>query len=173
MCHCFFYCFSLPLKLPRFLTPRKCCAKMTDNNPKPPPDTPDSDDFCNQWPFELSEYLQFDDNQWMHDDIPSFSSENVSNQVHQPSNVREFEGDESYFEGSSSRETGGRENRQVVRERFAFKTISEIEVLDDGYRWRKYGKKMVKNNPNPRNYYRCSVDGCSVKKRVERDKDDP
>lgn len=75
---------------------------MTDNNPKPPPDTPDSDDFCNQWPFELSEYLQFDDNQWMHDDIPSFSSENVSNQVHQPSNVREFERDESYFEGSSS-----------------------------------------------------------------------
>jgi len=47
-------------------------------------------------------------------------------------------------------DTGERENRQVVRERFAFKTISEIEVLDDGYRWRKYGKKMVKNNPNPR-----------------------
>ncbi|QCD99190.1 probable WRKY transcription factor 50 [Vigna unguiculata] len=139
---------------------------MTDNNPKPPPDTPDSDDFCNQWPFELSEYLQFDDNQWMQDDIPSFSSENVSNQVHQASNG-------SYFEGSSSRDTGERENRQVVRERFAFKTISEIEVLDDGYRWRKYGKKMVKNNPNPRNYYRCSVDGCAVKKRVERDKDDP
>jgi len=44
----------------------------------------------------------------------------------------------------------GRENRQVVRDRVAFKTISEIEVLDDGYRWRKYGKKMVKNNPNPR-----------------------
>jgi len=73
----------------------QCGAKMTDNNPKPPPDTPDSDDFCNQWPFELSEYLQFDDNQWMQDDIPSFSSENVSNQVHQASNG-------SYFEGSSS-----------------------------------------------------------------------
>ena len=24
-----------------------------------------------------------------------------------------------------------------------------------------------------RNYYRCSVDGCQVKKRVERDVDDP
>lgn len=24
-----------------------------------------------------------------------------------------------------------------------------------------------------RNYYRCSVDGCNVKKRVERDKEDP
>jgi hypothetical protein len=37
-----------------------------------------------------------------------------------------------------------------VKERVAFKTKSEIEVLDDGYRWRKYGKKMVKNSPNPR-----------------------
>ncbi|KAL0394199.1 UNVERIFIED_CONTAM: putative WRKY transcription factor 50 [Sesamum latifolium] len=31
---------------------------------------------------------------------------------------------------------------------------------------------MVKNSPNPRNYYKCSVEGCSVKKRVERDKED-
>ncbi|KAJ4780507.1 WRKY DNA-binding protein 51 [Rhynchospora pubera] len=28
-------------------------------------------------------------------------------------------------------------------------------------------------NPNPRNYYKCSTEGCSVKKRVEREKDDP
>ena len=33
---------------------------------------------------------------------------------------------------------------------FAFRTRSEIEVLDDGYKWRKYGKKSVKNSPNPR-----------------------
>uniref|UniRef100_A0A453EZ49 WRKY domain-containing protein n=1 Tax=Aegilops tauschii subsp. strangulata TaxID=200361 RepID=A0A453EZ49_AEGTS len=56
--------------------------------------------------------------------------------------------------------------------KIAFKTRSEVEVLDDGYRWRKYGKKMVKNSPNPRNYYRCSSEGCRVKKRVERDRDD-
>jgi hypothetical protein len=37
--------------------------------------------------------------------------------------------------------------------RIAFKTRSEVEVLDDGYRWRKYGKKMVKNSPNPRYDY--------------------
>ncbi|KAG8086213.1 hypothetical protein GUJ93_ZPchr0010g7323 [Zizania palustris] len=57
--------------------------------------------------------------------------------------------------------------------RIAFRTRSEIEILDDGYKWRKYGKKSVKNSPNPRNYYRCSTEGCNVKKRVERDKDDP
>ncbi|PWZ09871.1 putative WRKY transcription factor 50 [Zea mays] len=58
-------------------------------------------------------------------------------------------------------------------DRIAFRTRSEVEVLDDGYKWRKYGKKSVKNSPNPRNYYRCSTEGCNVKKRVERDRDDP
>ncbi|KAM0843592.1 hypothetical protein ACQ4PT_057618 [Festuca glaucescens] len=58
-------------------------------------------------------------------------------------------------------------------ERIAFRTKTEVEILDDGYKWRKYGKKSVKNSPNPRNYYRCSTEGCNVKKRVERDKDDP
>lgn len=47
-------------------------------------------------------------------------------------------------EGGSGRE------RREVKERFAFKTISEVEILDDGFKWRKYGKKMVKNSPNPR-----------------------
>ncbi|XP_062219558.1 WRKY transcription factor WRKY71-like [Phragmites australis] len=58
-------------------------------------------------------------------------------------------------------------------DRIAFRTRSEDEVLDDGYKWRKYGKKSVKNSPNPRNYYRCSTEGCNVKKRVERERDDP
>lgn len=35
--------------------------------------------------------------------------------------------------------------------RIAFRVRSdEDEVLDDGYKWRKYGKKSVKNSPNPR-----------------------
>lgn len=34
--------------------------------------------------------------------------------------------------------------------RFAFRTKTQLEVMDDGYKWRKYGKKMVKNSPNPR-----------------------
>ncbi|KAJ0960008.1 hypothetical protein J5N97_000229 [Dioscorea zingiberensis] len=53
--------------------------------------------------------------------------------------------------------------------RIGFRTKSQIEILDDGFKWRKYGKKSVKNSPNPRNYYRCSSEGCGVKKRVERD----
>jgi hypothetical protein len=58
--------------------------------------------------------------------------------------------------------------------RIGFRTKSEaVEILDDGFKWRKYGKKAVKNSANPRNYYRCSAEGCGVKKRVQRDQDDP
>nr|AYU71095.1 transcription factor WRKY28 [Lilium regale] len=56
---------------------------------------------------------------------------------------------------------------------FAFITVSEVDLLEDGYRWRKYGQKAVKNNHYPRNYYRCTTQKCSVKKRVERSFQDP
>ncbi|KAG5607551.1 hypothetical protein H5410_029043 [Solanum commersonii] len=52
--------------------------------------------------------------------------------------------------------------------RFAFMTKSEVDHLDDGFRWRKYGQKAVKNSPFPRSYYRCTTLSCGVKKRVER-----
>ncbi|CAG7872183.1 unnamed protein product [Brassica rapa] len=74
---------------------------------------------------------------------------------------------------TASAEKQIKKEKKKVKERIAFKTQSEVEVLDDGFKWRKYGKKMVKNSPNPRNYYKCSADGCPVKKRVERDGDDP
>ncbi|XP_010926916.1 uncharacterized protein [Elaeis guineensis] len=57
--------------------------------------------------------------------------------------------------------------------RFAFMTRSEVDHLEDGYRWRKYGQKAVKNSPYPRSYYRCTTQKCSVKKRVERSYQDP
>ncbi|KAD4586412.1 hypothetical protein E3N88_24013 [Mikania micrantha] len=41
-------------------------------------------------------------------------------------------------------------SRRKVREpRFCFKTMSDVDVLDDGYRWRKYGQKVVKNTQHP------------------------
>ncbi|KAK7339666.1 hypothetical protein VNO77_20346 [Canavalia gladiata] len=44
---------------------------------------------------------------------------------------------------------------------------------DDGYKWRKYGQKSIKNSPNPRSYYRCTNPRCSAKKQVERSNEDP
>lgn len=67
-----------------------------------------------------------------------------------------------------------KKNQKKQKEpRFAFMTKSEVDHLDDGYRWRKYGQKAVKNSPFPRSYYRCTTAACGVKKRVERSSDDP
>ncbi|KAH1135129.1 hypothetical protein GLYMA_05G185400v4 [Glycine max] len=64
--------------------------------------------------------------------------------------------------------------RRKVREpRFCFKTMSDMDELDDGYKWRKYGQKVVKGTHHPRSYYRCIQDNCRVKKRVERFAEDP
>lgn len=70
---------------------------------------------------------------------------------------------------SKPRKKGQKRNRQP---RVALVTKSEVEHLEDGFRWRKYGQKAVKNSPYPRSYYRCTNSKCSVKKRVERSADD-
>lgn len=63
--------------------------------------------------------------------------------------------------------------KRIRQPRFAFMTKSDVDNLEDGYRWRKYGQKAVKNSPFPRSYYRCTNSRCTVKKRVERSSDDP
>ena len=45
---------------------------------------------------------------------------------------------------SMSRKRSAREERVILR------TVSDVDIFDDGYRWRKYGQKVVKGNPNPR-----------------------
>nr|WAW38367.1 WRKY57-like protein [Mentha canadensis] len=63
--------------------------------------------------------------------------------------------------------------KRIRQPRFAFVTKSEVDHLEDGYRWRKYGQKAVKNSPFPRSYYRCTNSKCMVKKRIERSSEDP
>ncbi|CAO2818165.1 unnamed protein product [Amaranthus hypochondriacus] len=58
--------------------------------------------------------------------------------------------------------------KKIRRHRYAFHTRTQVDILDDGYRWRKYGQKAVKNNKFPRSYYRCTYGGCNVKKQVQR-----
>uniref|UniRef100_A0ACD5VTV4 Uncharacterized protein n=1 Tax=Avena sativa TaxID=4498 RepID=A0ACD5VTV4_AVESA len=69
-------------------------------------------------------------------------------------------------DGEGSNSTAG--NRTVREPRVVVQTMSDIDILDDGYRWRKYGQKVVKGNPNPRSYYKCTTVGCPVRKHVER-----
>jgi WRKY transcription factor 33 len=68
-------------------------------------------------------------------------------------------------EGSSGCGAGGKPVREP---RLVVQTLSDIDILDDGFRWRKYGQKVVKGNPNPRSYYKCTTVGCPVRKHVER-----
>ncbi|KAL3503703.1 hypothetical protein ACH5RR_038152 [Cinchona calisaya] len=81
------------------------------------------------------------------------------------------EGDESESKRrkieSYATDMGGA-TRAIREPRVVVQTTSEVDILDDGYRWRKYGQKVVKGNPNPRSYYKCTSAGCSVRKHVER-----
>ncbi|WCJ27346.1 WRKY DNA-binding protein 71 [Euphorbia peplus] len=79
-------------------------------------------------------------------------------------------GESSKKEGIKGKKKGEKRQREP---RFAFMTKSEVDHLEDGYRWRKYGQKAVKNSPYPRSYYRCTTQKCTVKKRVERSFQDP
>nr|UVI62159.1 WRKY transcription factor [Rehmannia glutinosa] len=67
---------------------------------------------------------------------------------------------------ASSHQTG-------TESKIVLQTRSEVDLLDDGYKWRKYGQKVVKGNPYPRSYYRCTYAGCNVRKHVERASADP
>jgi hypothetical protein len=42
---------------------------------------------------------------------------------------------------------------------------------NDGLKWRKYGRKQLRNGGIPRDYYRCTVAGCNAKKQVEKTTD--
>ncbi|KAL7100955.1 hypothetical protein ACP275_08G026600 [Erythranthe tilingii] len=61
----------------------------------------------------------------------------------------------------------------ITETKIVVQTRSEVDLLDDGYKWRKYGQKVVKGNPHPRSYYRCTYAGCNVRKHVERASADP
>ncbi|KAJ6400940.1 hypothetical protein OIU84_016375 [Salix udensis] len=102
--------------------------------------------------------------------ISSVSSEGLNDEPVNKSADDEVEEEEKNKKELKPKKTNQKRQREP---RFAFMTKSEVDHLEDGYRWRKYGQKAVKNSPFPRSYYRCTTASCNVKKRVERSFGDP
>ncbi|PSS02954.1 WRKY transcription factor 28 [Actinidia chinensis var. chinensis] len=107
---------------------------------------------------------------------PNFSVSSSSSEAGGDEGKNDRQQQESGDGGESSKKVNKSKKKGEKREReprFAFMTQSEVDHLEDGYRWRKYGQKAVKNSPFPRSYYRCTTQKCTVKKRVERSFQDP
>lgn len=135
----------------------------------PSPDVPDSSEVLNTPPSPNLSSISSSSNE---------ATATVSNNVPNIQQAEE-EGangvrDEQDHDKTDKQVKPKKKKQKKQREaRFAFMTKSEIDHLDDGYKWRKYGQKAVKNSPYPRSYYRCTSAACGVKKRVERSSEDP
>ncbi|XP_010029360.1 probable WRKY transcription factor 4 [Eucalyptus grandis] len=64
-------------------------------------------------------------------------------------------------------------SKYVTEPKIVLQTRSEVDLLDDGFKWRKYGQKVVKGSSYPRSYYKCTYAGCNVRKHIERAALDP
>ncbi|KAL3818017.1 hypothetical protein ACJIZ3_003922 [Penstemon smallii] len=87
-----------------------------------------------------------------------------------PINIHE-EGDQMNIVSRNNGKSAAKKKKKkkkYVPPRVAFQTRSDEDILDDGYKWRKYGQKSVKNNVHPRSYYRCTHHTCNVKKQIQR-----
>ncbi|KAL6544909.1 WRKY transcription factor [Orobanche minor] len=102
--------------------------------------------------------------------ISSSSAEAAAAAGEEDSNKGKKESTQEDTKEVKAKKKGEKKEKQA---RFAFMTKSEVDHLEDGYRWRKYGQKAVKNSPYPRSYYRCTTQKCPVKKHVERSYQDP
>ncbi|KAI6679891.1 hypothetical protein NL676_033772 [Syzygium grande] len=155
----------------------------THSHPKPLP-TRRSSSQSTQPPFSSTAYWENPDQlasmacseKGQQDSLASMRDEDVeeNTQISNPAGdddgsepeAKRLRGENEYEGYSSSGNRTLRECRVVVR------TTSEIDILDDGYRWQKYGQKVVKGNANPRSYYKCTNIGCPVRKHVERSSHD-
>ncbi|KAL8160976.1 hypothetical protein V2J09_012465 [Rumex salicifolius] len=114
------------------------------------------------------------------------SAQATSIQLHGPSDSEEsgdgyqgFEQNDDDDEPNAKRRNmgagtseAGLSQKTVTEPKIIVQTRSQVDLLDDGYRWRKYGQKVVKGNTNPRSYYKCTTVGCGVRKHVERSSTD-
>ncbi|XP_022159094.1 probable WRKY transcription factor 51 [Momordica charantia] len=107
--------------------------------------------------FDLSDYLMLNDDNINIDDQAASSSPSIASSekitgVDSGNSCAVVDSGSSTVasSGATSSMNEGKKKKEDVGCRVAFRTKSEQEIMDDGYKWRKYGKKSVKNSPNPR-----------------------
>ncbi|OIW18827.1 hypothetical protein TanjilG_25270 [Lupinus angustifolius] len=105
-------------------------------------------------------------NSWNNEQVQTLDPKGVNNDENCSGNTSD--GNNTWWRSAGSEKNKVKMRRQLREPRFCFQTRSDVDVLDDGYKWRKYGQKVVKNSLHPRSYYRCTHNNCRVKKRVER-----
>ncbi|XP_057469382.1 probable WRKY transcription factor 50 [Actinidia eriantha] len=119
--------------------------------------------------FDPSDYLALVDHHPEEDAISRFTTASLSqSQILQETSTAGI----SLTNSHMKRRSGRKRDQDEGCKKIAIRTKSALEIMDDGFKWRKYGKKMIKSSPYPRNYYKCVIAGCTVKKRVERDPED-
>lgn len=78
---------------------------------------------------------------------------------------------------SERREMLNKRNKQPKWTKSVISTPGgEVEALEDGYSWRKYGQKDILGASHPRAYYRCTYRnsvGCTATKKVQRSDENP
>ncbi|XP_010412444.1 PREDICTED: WRKY transcription factor 1-like [Camelina sativa] len=105
-------------------------------------------------------------------------ADDVKTDISQSSKIKGDNSHKDYNSPSSKRRKKGGNfepspvERSTNDSRIVVHTQTLFDIVNDGYRWRKYGQKSVKGSPYPRSYYRCSSSGCPVKKHVERSSHD-
>ncbi|XP_074316009.1 uncharacterized protein LOC141652442 [Silene latifolia] len=106
--------------------------------------------------------------------ISSASNDDLHHHIHSSDELDDQQQHQQTLLKQTKHKKTTKQTQKRQREpRVAFMTRSEVDHLEDGYRWRKYGQKAVKNSPFPRSYFRCTSAACNVKKRVERSFNDP
>ncbi|XP_038901293.1 probable WRKY transcription factor 51 isoform X2 [Benincasa hispida] len=109
--------------------------------------------------FEMSDFFVFDDDNNNVDQVasssPSMTSSEKITEVDSGGSSAVIDSGSSLVVSSGASTSIRSKNGEKKRKgemgcRVAFRTKSEQEIMDDGYKWRKYGKKSVKNSPNPR-----------------------
>lgn len=89
------------------------------------------------------------------ENIQQCTSSNMVNSINKSGSYQLHE-EEKRKKLEEKRVKGGRVKKPTKVPRFAFQTRSVDDILDDGYRWRKYGQKAVKNTTYPRyDIYMC------------------